>query len=274
MKDICETLEVSYSGTYAQIKEKSLRSNGYHKEDDTWLLPKIENILKRRASYGYRRIHRLLNRCLASEGITINHKRVYRIMKQNGLTLPKHSGKSPERVHNGKIITLYSNTRWCSDGFEIPCWNGEKVRVAFSLDCCDRELMSHVATTGGITAGMICDLIVQTVEYRFGRVDSVPSSIEWLTDNGSCYPAHETRRFAAELGLDVCKTPISSPESNGMAEAFVNTFKRDYVYLNDRPDAKTVISMLPEWFEDYNEMHPHKGLKMLSPREYIRKNND
>ena len=57
-----------------------------------------------------------------------------------------------------------------------------------------------------------------------------------------------------------------------MAEAFVNTFKRDYVYLNDRPDAKTVISMLPEWFEDYNENAPHKGLKMKSPRQFRREN--
>ncbi len=42
-------------------------------------------------------------------------------------------------------------------------------------------------------------------------------------------------------------------QSNGMAEAFVKTFKRDYVYVQDRPDAKTVLSQLSAWFEDYNE---------------------
>jgi transposase InsO family protein len=55
-----------------------------------------------------------------------------------------------------------------------------------------------------------------------------------------------------------------------MAEAFVKTLKRDYLYVNDLPDAKTVLAQLPKWFEDYNEHHPHKGLKMHSPREYIR----
>ncbi len=64
--------------------------------------------------------------------------------------------------------------------------------------------------------------------------------------------------------------PVRSPESNGMAEAFVKTFKRDYVYVHDRPDAKTVMSQLDQWFEDYNEYHPHKGLKMKSPRQFIR----
>jgi putative transposase len=55
-----------------------------------------------------------------------------------------------------------------------------------------------------------------------------------------------------------------------MAEAFVKTFKRDYVYVHDRPDAQTVLSQLPQWFEDYNEIHPHKGLRLKSPREFIR----
>jgi putative transposase len=55
-----------------------------------------------------------------------------------------------------------------------------------------------------------------------------------------------------------------------MAEAFVKPFKRDYVYVHDRPDARTVLSQLPARFEDYNESHPHKALQMKSPREFMR----
>lgn len=53
-----------------------------------------------------------------------------------------------------------------------------------------------------------------------------------------------------------------------MAEAFVKTIKRDYVYLADLWDAETVLALLPTWFDDYNEHHAHKGLKMLSPRQF------
>jgi len=53
-----------------------------------------------------------------------------------------------------------------------------------------------------------------------------------------------------------------------MAEAFVKTFKRDYVYVNELPSAASVLAQLPVWFEDYNEFAPHKGLKMKSPREF------
>jgi transposase InsO family protein len=60
--------------------------------------------------------------------------------------------------------------------------------------------------------------------------------------NGSCYRAHETIDFADRLGLVPCFTPVRSLQSKGMAEAFVKIFKRDYVYVHDRPDAQTALS--------------------------------
>jgi transposase InsO family protein len=68
--------------------------------------------------------------------------------------------------------------RWCSDGFEISCWNGQVVRIAFALDCCDREIISHVATTGGITGEMMRDLMAESVEARFGPPARLPHPIE------------------------------------------------------------------------------------------------
>ncbi|OPY74796.1 MAG: IS2 transposase TnpB [Syntrophorhabdus sp. PtaU1.Bin153] len=210
------------------------------------------------------RVTALLNR-----EFRINHKKVYRIMRANNLLLPKYTGRVI-KPHEGTIITLMSNMRWCSDGFEISCMNRERVRIAFAMDCSDREIMSFVATNKGITSEMIKDLMVGAIEYRFGIVDQVPHTIEWLSDNGSCYTAYETLRFARMMGLEPCTTPYQSPESNGMAESFVKTFKRDYVSLYALPSAVAVMEMLPSWFEDYNENHPHKGLKMRSPREHRR----
>src|SRR4051812_50210144 len=64
-------------------------------------------------------------------------------MKVHGLLLQRHAG-GEERRHEGRIAVDARNTRWCSDGLEIGCDNGERVRVAFALDCCDREAMSFV----------------------------------------------------------------------------------------------------------------------------------
>ena len=111
--------------------------------------------------------------------------------------------------------------------------------------------------------------MVATIEQRFGPVNRLAAPIEWLTDNGSPYVAGDTRRFARDIGLIPRTTPVSSPQSNGMAEAFVRTLKRDYVRVNPTPDARTVLEQLPRWLTHYNEVHPHKALGYRSPREYI-----
>ena len=67
------------------------------------------------------------------------------------------------------------NRRWCSDGFEIGCDNGERVRVAFALDCCDREAMSFLAATSGISGDDVRDLMGAALEHRFGAVDRLPA---------------------------------------------------------------------------------------------------
>ena len=79
-----------------------------------------------------------------------------------------------------------------------------------------------------------------------------------------------TRRFAAQLNLAPRFTPVASPESNGICEAFVKTPKRDYFRVNPLPDAATALAQIARWFEDYNENHPHSGLRMCSPREFRR----
>jgi putative transposase len=119
--------------------------------------------------------------------------------------------------------------------------------------------MSWVATTKGIDAGLVGDLMMQAVEKRFGSNGKPPKTIWWLTDNGSCYTAAETRSFAKQLGLKPVTTPVTSPKSNGMAESFVKTLKRDYAKLANRPDSKTVMAQLKDWFDDYNSHHLHRA---------------
>ena len=197
-----------------------------------------------RPSYGYRRVTVRLNR--QSRASRINHKRVYRLMKREKLLLPKY-GLKPVRAHDGKIITLASDLRWCSDSFEIRCWNGERVHVAFALDCCDREAIAWVAADHHLDGTDIRDLMAQAVEARF-KATHAAHPVEWLSDNGPPYTANETRSFGALSGLLVRNTPAYSPESNGMAEAFVKTFKRDYVYVGDVDSARTVLAALPAHF--------------------------
>jgi putative transposase len=117
---------------------------------------------------------------------------------------------------------------------------------------------------------MIRDLMLESIERRFGAQQAL-HPVEWLSDNGSYYRAHDTVYFAQSIDLVACFTSVRSPQSNGMADSFVKSFKPDYVYVHDRPDARSVLAQLPLWFEDYSENKPHKALRLKSPREFIRR---
>ncbi|WIF79434.1 IS3 family transposase [Escherichia coli] len=239
--------------------------------DDTDVLLRIHHVIGELPTYGYRRVWALLRRQAELDGMpAINAKRVYRIMRQNALLLERKTAVPPsKRAHTGKVAVKESNQRWCSDGFEFRCDNGEKLRVTFALDCCDRETLHWAVTTGGFDSETVQDVMLGAVERRFGS--ELPTSpVEWLTDNGSCYRANETRQFARMLGLEPKNTAVRSPESNGIAESFVKTIKRDYISIMPKPDGLTAAKNLAEAFEHYNEWHPHSALGYRSPREYLR----
>jgi putative transposase len=270
MKAVAETIGVARSHLHDKVRRAKKPRGPYHKPDDA-LVQLVRRLVDERLTYGYRRITALVNRELARAGeLSVNHKRVFRIMRQNSMLLARHTGRRTSRVHDGKVIVMRSNLRWCSDGFEIGCWNGDLIRIAFIIDAHDREIIAwHAVVGSGISGGMVRDMMLEAVESRFGALQS-PAPLEWLTDNGSAYTAKETRDFATALNLIACFTPVQSPESNGISESFVKTFKRDYVRVNPLPDAVTALGKIAGWFEDYNENHPHSGLKMRSPREFIR----
>jgi putative transposase len=271
MKAVADTLDVARSHLHDKVRRVAKPRGSYCKPDDEDLLPLVRRLVDERPSYGYRRITALANRALARTGETaVNHKRVFRIMRQNGMLLARHTGRRTGRVHDGKVIVMRSNLRWCSDGFEITCWNGDILRIAFIIDAHDREIIAwHAVAGAGISGSMVRDMMLGAVEARFSALRA-PHVLEWLTDNGSAYTAKATRDFASALNLVPCFTPVQSPESNGICESFVKTFKRDYARVNPLPDALTALRQIAGWFEDYNDNHPHSGLKMHSPREFIR----
>ncbi len=270
MKTVAETLGVSRSNLIERRDQKRPRRGPRTCQGDVELAADIRRLVDQRPTYGYRRIAALLKRERRAAGLApVNTKRVYRLMRKHGLVLARHTGRRRPREHDGRVATLRSNIRWCSDGLEFTCWNGEIVRLAFALDCHDREAIAWVATTAGVSGAMIRDMMVECVEKRFGAFRA-PHRVQWLADNGSIFASRKTVEIALALNLEPCFTPVESPESNGMAEAFVKTFKRDYVRVSSIPNAAAALAQIDNWMEDYNTVHPHSRLSHRSPREYIK----
>lgn len=275
MKTVCTVLGLARSNVNVLMRRPASWRDGRTQRTpagDAELLAEIREQIAELPSYGYRRACALVNRKRAGVGPRVNPKRAYRVMAASGLLLPKAPRRrQSSRPHNGRVAVDRSDMRWCSDGFEIKCDSGETVTTTFAKDCCDREVMAWRAWEGkGLPGEPVQEMLIEAVEKRFGAVEAIPQgfTLEFLTDNGGAYIAGETRKVARQLGLTPINTPVCSPQSNGMAESFVNTFRRDYVARMELRDAPTVMAQLPAAFEHFNEVHPHSALKMKSPREF------
>lgn len=167
LKTVCEVLGVARSG----LAVKQARDAGWHDgrrarmPDDTELLDEIRMHVAGLPSYGYRRIWALLRRSREMVGAPcVNHKRVYRVMREHQLLLRRPGVRRDKRRHEGRVAVDHSDTRWCSDGFEFRCDDGQPLRVTFALDCCDREAISWAATTGGHSGDVVRDVMLAAVE--------------------------------------------------------------------------------------------------------------
>lgn len=218
------------------------------------------------ATYGFRRIHALLLR----QGIRLSRLTVWRIMVRRGwLSSVRTKKNRPGRLHQGQVATLIPNQRWASDITGIKTWDGERWKLGVIIDCADRVILSW-RFAPKIKSEDLCEMIREAIFYRFGEERNKAKGIEMLSDNGPEYASRLFRTFLESLGLIPCHTPCRSPESNGVAEAFFGSFKRDYVYQNCIETIEGVQSQIPDWIAHYNQIAPHSSLKMKSPVQFYK----
>jgi putative transposase len=141
VKAVCSALGVAHSHVCVMAARPADWVDGrtvqaFHQPADAILVEAVRAEITALPTYGYRRAGALVNRTRTVMGLqTINHKRFYRVMKAHSLLLPK-APKRPDsgRVHDGVVAVGEPNQRWCSDGFEIACDNGEVVTGVFMKD--------------------------------------------------------------------------------------------------------------------------------------------
>ncbi len=207
--------------------------------------------------YGYRPITAILN----AEGWRVNHKRVERIWREEGLKVPE---KQPKRkrlwLANGSCVRLratHPNDVWSYDFVEDKTSDGRTYRMLNIIDEYTREcLLIHVARK--ITAYHVLEHLADLFIMR-----GTPEHIR--SDNGPEFIAEVLRAWLTRLGVDTLFIQKGSPWENGYIESFNRKLR--YELLNGEIfdtvlEARVIIE---RWRRDYNTIRPHSSLGFKPP---------
>jgi len=219
---------------------------------------RIKDIAAARVRYGYKRIHILLRR----EGWKINHKRVYRLYREEGLNLrckPKRKRISGPRIPREDVNQI--NQCWAMDFVSDCLFNGKRFRALTIIDIFSRECLGIYADQR-INGEKVIEAL-ETICCDRGateriRVDNGPEFISKILDAWA---------YSANIKLDFSRP--GKPTDNAHIESFNGSLRDECLNINWFLSIEDARSKLEAWRDDYNEFRPHSSLGNLTPRDYV-----
>jgi transposase InsO family protein len=213
--------------------------------------------------YGYRRITALLRH----EGWQVNHKRVERIWRKEGLKVPK---KQPKRrrlwLNDGSCVRRrpeYKNHVWSYDFVQARTWNGRPIRILTILDEYTRE---------SLAIDVARHLRSEDVLHRLTALfvtRGVPDYIR--SDNGPEFTAKAVRQWLSRLGVKTLYIEPGSTWENGYIESFNGKLRDDLLNREIFDTLWEAQVLIERWRVEYNTVRPHR--KSQSPEPETRGTN-
>ena len=227
------------------------------RDDEERLVRRIIELASKYGRYGYRRITAML----WAEGWRVNHKRVERIWRQEGLKVPK---KQPKRgrlwLTDGSCIRKraeHPNHVWSYDFALERTHDGQPLRMLIIIDEYTRECL---------TIDIARRMNHQDVLYRLSELFVRRGSPEYIrSDNGSEFTAAAVRKWLSRLKVQTLFIEPGSPWENGYVESFIGKL-RDELLNREMFYTLTEAKVLVErWRREYNWLRPHSALGYRPP---------
>jgi putative transposase len=201
---------------------------------------------------------------IRQEGMIVNHKRVFRVYRAEGLQLPKRRRKRVRSEARQPLPPADDlNVRWSADFVSDALGEGRKFRVLNVVDDCSREdLESDVEFS-------IPGSRVREVLDSIAAVRGYPEVI--VVDNGPEFRGREVDAWACQHGVKIHFIDPGKPMQNAFVESFNDKMRAECLNVNwfvDLDDAKRKIAA---WRKEYNEIRPHSSIGRIPPAEFARR---
>jgi len=229
-------------------------------ERDEALRTRLKELAAKRMRFGYRRLTAMLVR----EGMPANHKRVYRLYREEGLVMRIRQRR---RIRWSGAVTSPAaakpNERWSMDFMSDCVSTGKVIRMLTMVDDCTRECPGIEVDTslGGLRVRRVLD--------RIANERGLPAAI--VVDNGPEFRGRALAAWSEERGVRLEFIQPGKPVQNAYIESFNGRLRDECLNANWFTSLSDARRKIEYWRQDYNQQRPHSSLDYLPPAEFARK---
>ena len=267
----CELLDIPQIEYYRWIDRGDQISTKQKNQEDQLILEEIREIVMEFTGYGYRRVTKELQ----NRGHAVNHKRVLRLMHDNGLLCKTKRAFVPKTTDSDHGNPVYPNLLkglkithpdqvWVSDITYIQLDSGfaylASILDIFARKCIGWNISNKLQTN------LATDALEMAIDMRWN------SNIDGLihhSDRGVQYTSHEYTDHLRNHGIQISMSRKGNPYDNAYTESFFKTLKVEEVYLNEYYDINDAWDNIQRFIEDvYNKKRLHSALGYKSPVDF------
>ena len=243
-----------------ELRRSTYRYRAKKPNRDTELRGRLKELAAKRMRFGYRRLTVLL----AREGIAANHKRVYRLYREERLAMRiRQRRRLRWSGMETKPTAVRPNQKWSMD-FVTDCVSGSKViRILTLVDEYTRECPALEVDTslGGLRVRRVLDRVAQQ--------RGLPEAI--VLDNGPEFRSRALAAWSEERGVRLEFIQPGKPVQNAYVESFNGRLRDECLNASWFTSLKDARQKIESWREDYNHERPHSSLRYLPPAEFARR---
>ena len=254
----CQVLGISRAGLHRTEASEPRRPVA----DPPWT-ERLRQLLQQYPTFGYRRLWVLLR---FRDGLLINRKAVYRVLKQNGWFVHQRVSTPRPRVQGWTSRADRSNERWAMDVTHIDCGQDGWAHLAAVIDCHDREVMGYEFALRS-RAKEAERAIEAACLQRFGTLRPEGAPV-LRSDNGLIFQSRRFRQACRDYRLQQEFITPYTPEQNGIIERFFRSLKEECVWQHRFQTFEEARRVIRDWLRWYNEERPHQALGYRSPVQY------